>query len=66
MRVALRGVENISLRVIKSVGVLVITEDHILIPMLDFDTPVRTVENHYPVGKRVFNAGIQPASYFRC
>ena len=37
--------KNVSRRVIKPVAVLVFTEDHIFIPMHDFDTPVRRVES---------------------
>ena len=47
VRTALSSVKNVSRRVIKPVGVLVFSENHIFIPMHDFDTPVPTVESQY-------------------
>ena len=52
--------KNVSPRVIKPVGVLVVTEGHIFIQVHDFDTPVPTVESQYLDGIRFFDAGNQP------
>ena len=48
---------------IKPVGVLVFTEDHIFIPMHDFNTLVRPIESQHPVGIRVFKTANLPDSF---
>ena len=53
-RVALSSAKKVSRRVIKPVGLSVFTEEHIFIPMRDFDTQVRSVESQYSVGIKIF------------